>query len=880
MRERPPTRLDPPRLLALWFSRFSLQNRCGGPRRPSPRSRRRRPSPAVPTAAGPSFESVGEATEDDDSVLGDGAPKAAQLSRAISRVEGREGAHQSSVAAVKGFEQKASQIAEAIKAQERGDGAIDKMVMHPSAEWRRYWDGHFNFIVLVYIAYTVPYRLAFDLPAMGGWYWFEFIIDLYYWADFVMCFHTAYWEKIDDGDDVRYVTDLEEIRSHYLRTWFLPDLLAILPVEYVKRNAQNIAVCSWHLVKDPCGDHVVKGVDHHVMRAFTVIRLFRLLKLGHLPRVQHIIFSFLDEFILKYHLFFSMSKLLLSLMFISHWMACLYGSQYNFEREDHSGIESIHWEMYIGAVYWAVQTVTTVGYGNVVPTTISERVVACFVMLLGGFVFSTIISKVASVLEPNSGENIEVRRKLALRRFIEEKKIPRSLIVRINTYYKNEKDDSFGNNEVIAGLPDVIRTDVNYFVYGSVIIDAFSGTVMPNEMFVEFMCRRMYPKRYTRDTPLSMTNEFVENIFIVAEGRVAVAAREGDLLEDTGDVDTKAYNEKISDANYDNDDPGAGCLMPPGALINPGVALGYCRGVLCTRPYDKIVNLIVLSKQDLMDVVEEHHPLLARNVMDEFIEQLTWSRKSTQRLGLEGIGRIDLWDEENKRVKAKWDVILQQERRKEDEARLSRGGSLNSLKDDDDDAIVEAPRLVEAEIGGDKFELVQKQVQQQSIVLAQVANSFKESAEKTRDKLGEQNANLKKFQTSVIDALKSHSHRIERIEGAIEGLHRLLVAQMGGLPYHAETGEKLGFEPSSDPYLAKAKDDLRLGGRAYAGQPRPRGGPDDFGVEALNRDVADDDNARRLKYAAGASASGRPGSRSSPPPPLRGYESARLRRAL
>ena len=302
--------------------------------------------------------------------------------------------------------------------------------------------------------------------------------------------------------------------------------------------------------------------------------------------------------------------------------------------------------------------------------------------------------------------------------------------------------------------------------------------------------------------------------------------------------------------------------------------------MLCTRPYDKIVNLIVLSKQDLMDVVEEHHPLLARNVMDEFIEQLTWSRKSTQRLGLEGIGRIDLWDEENKRVKAKWDVILQQERRKEDEARLSRGGSLNSLKDDDDDAIVEAPRLVEAEIGGDKFELVQKQVQQQSIVLAQVANSFKESAEKTRDKLGEQNANLKKFQTSVIDALKSHSHRIERIEGAIEGLHRLLVAQMGGLPYHAETGEKLGFEPSSDPYLAKAKDDLRLGGRAYAGQPRPRGGPDDFGVEALNADVADDDNARRLKYAAGASASGRPGSRSSPPPPLQGYEAARLRRAL
>ena len=99
---------------------------------------------------------------------------------------------------------------------------------------------------------------------MGGWYLFGFIIDLYYWVDFVMCFHTAYWEKIDDGDGVGVRLTYED--RHYLRTWFLSDLLAILPVEYIKRNAQNIAVCSWHLVKDPCGDHVVKGVDHHVMR--------------------------------------------------------------------------------------------------------------------------------------------------------------------------------------------------------------------------------------------------------------------------------------------------------------------------------------------------------------------------------------------------------------------------------------------------------------------------------------------------------------------------------------------------------------------------------------------------------------------------------------
>ena len=81
---------------------------------------------------------------------------------------------------------------------------------------------------------------------------------------------------------------------------------------------------------------------------------------------------------------------------------------------------------------------------------------------------------------------------------------------------------------------------------------------MPNEMFVEFMCRRMLPKRLTRDMPLGMTNEFVESIFIITEGRVAVAAKETDLLSDDGDIESKRYNEKISDQNFRADQPGAG----------------------------------------------------------------------------------------------------------------------------------------------------------------------------------------------------------------------------------------------------------------------------------------------------------------------------------
>jgi voltage-gated potassium channel len=49
---------------------------------------------------------------------------------------------------------------------------------------------------------------------------------------------------------------------------------------------------------------------------------------------------------------------------------------------DHKGFPSVG-----SGLWWAVQTVTTVGYGDHVPTTVAGRLVAALVMLLGiGFV--------------------------------------------------------------------------------------------------------------------------------------------------------------------------------------------------------------------------------------------------------------------------------------------------------------------------------------------------------------------------------------------------------------------------------------------------------------------------------------------------------------
>lgn len=52
---------------------------------------------------------------------------------------------------------------------------------------------------------------------------------------------------------------------------------------------------------------------------------------------------------------------------------------------------------YVSSLYWAFTTMTTVGYGDITATTLSERIYNIFSLIVGGFVFSGIISRCVSL---------------------------------------------------------------------------------------------------------------------------------------------------------------------------------------------------------------------------------------------------------------------------------------------------------------------------------------------------------------------------------------------------------------------------------------------------------------------------------------------------
>lgn len=106
-----------------------------------------------------------------------------------------------------------------------------------------------------------------------------------------------------------------------------------------------------------------------VIRALRLMRLFRVFKLGQYTRTGRIILIALRR---------SAPKLVLFMTFVLI-MVIIFGSlMFLIEGSYNPQFDSIP-----RAVYWAIVTVTTVGYGDIAPHTVVGQILSSFMMLIG-----------------------------------------------------------------------------------------------------------------------------------------------------------------------------------------------------------------------------------------------------------------------------------------------------------------------------------------------------------------------------------------------------------------------------------------------------------------------------------------------------------------
>uniref|UniRef100_A0A8C6UA27 Voltage-gated delayed rectifier potassium channel KCNH4 n=1 Tax=Neogobius melanostomus TaxID=47308 RepID=A0A8C6UA27_9GOBI len=312
-----------------------------------------------------------------------------------------------------------------------------------------------------YVAVTVPYNVCFTVgggrdegntnvprspPSVS-----DILVEILFILDIVLNFRTTF---VSTSGQVVY--DARSICVHYVTTWLFVDLIAALPFDLL--YAFNVSV-------------------YFGVNLLKTVRLLRLLRL--LQKLE------------RYSQYSAVVLTLLMSMFglLAHWMACVW--YFIGRREIGSPVSwDIGWlhelakrlgtpyilggmgalaggpsmrSSYVTSLYFALSSLTSVGFGNVSANTDSEKIFSICTMLIGALMHAVVFGNVTAIIQRMySRRSLYHTRTKDLKDFIRVHRLPKALEQRMLECFQTmwSVNNGIDVSELLKDFPDELRADI------------------------------------------------------------------------------------------------------------------------------------------------------------------------------------------------------------------------------------------------------------------------------------------------------------------------------------------------------------------------------------------------------------------------------------
>jgi len=245
---------------------------------------------------------------------------------------------------------------------------------------------------LAFVAIVAPVQVSMLESRFNAFFVINCCVDMVFVVDLVLQFFLMYPKKTDYGFELEYRHS--EIVKHYLKSWFVIDVLSVIPFDLIGILSTTDELANLKMVK--------------------TIRLMRLLKLVRVLKSSRVFRRFEVRMSITYGTL-ALLKFFVILTVITHWLANLWALTLvlveetdgvprwidAFEEQEKNVVDKTKdtpWKLYLTCMYFTSYTITSVGYGDIGPVNIIEMIVCTLMIVVSGLSWAVVLGQVCGIV--------------------------------------------------------------------------------------------------------------------------------------------------------------------------------------------------------------------------------------------------------------------------------------------------------------------------------------------------------------------------------------------------------------------------------------------------------------------------------------------------